>query len=151
MEKDKDKSKDKPKVKASEDKYDAFTDSVIRRIDPDVMASLTHDQREAIVEAVSSSRPLNRHPIDFRGIAPLFFANYYYVFLMGRDKRYGTQTKEATRRQGTALAGGAVFFLFAISPILVLALIVLYLLKSFAGIDLVQGEHAWEFLGNFLK
>ena len=111
------KDKDKPKIK--EDKYDAFTDSVVRRIDSDVMASLTNDQREAIIDAISSSRPLNKHPIDFRGIAPLFFANFYYVFLMGRDKRTGTQAKEVTRRRGTALAGGVVFFLFAISPVLI--------------------------------
>ncbi len=126
---------------------DAFTDSVLRRIDRKVLASLSEEQVSAIQEGISSSRPLSKHPFDIRGTVPTFFAHYYFVLLMGRDRRVETQKLEGKRQRGSALAGGMLFFTFALSPLFLVALVILYLVKSDMGIDLVPGEHAWQFLG----
>lgn len=130
---------------------DAYTDSVLRRIDPEVLDSLSPDQYNGIKEGISASKPYSRHPVDLRGIVPAFFARYYFVLLMGRDKRTVTVKEELQRKQKGALAGGSVFLLFALSPLLVVVLLVLYVFKSAGGIDLVEGEHAWEFLWKMLE
>ena len=129
---------------------DAYTDSVLRRIDAQVLESLTPDQFKAIKEGISDSRPYSRHPVDLRGLVPFFFARYYFVVLMGRDRRTSTIKEEIKRKQKGALAGGAVFLLFALSPLILAVLVVLYVFKSAGGIDIVEGEHAWEFLGDLL-
>lgn len=125
---------------------DAFTDSVLRRIDPEVRATLSSAQLDAIREAVSAHRPLKDHPVDIRGLIPLFFMRYYFVFLMGRDRRAPTREIEAGRRRKTALFGGGLFFVCAISPLILLALLFLYLLKSSLGIDLFPHQHLWDIL-----
>ena len=133
------------------EKYDAFTDAIIAKIGPDVFASLTDQQRDAITDAISACRPLSRHPLDIRGTISLFYARYYYVFLMGRDRRHSTSATEADRRQGTELTGGLIFLLFALSPILLLCLLMLYFIKSMLGINLVHGRHAWEVIVDWIK
>jgi hypothetical protein len=125
---------------------DAFTDSVLRRIDPEVRATLSPPQLDAIRDAVSAHRPLKGHPVDVRGIIPLFFARYYFVFLMGRDRRAPTRAIEADRRRKTALLGGGLFFVCAISPLILFTLLFLYLLKSSLGIDLLPDTHIWDLL-----
>ncbi|MBI2951429.1 hypothetical protein HYY27_05005 [bacterium] len=125
---------------------DAFTESVLRRIDPEVRNTLSPAQLEAVREAVSAHQPLKGHPVDVRGIIPLFFARYYFVFLMGRDRRAPTRAIEADRRRKTALLGGGLFFVCAISPLILLALLFLYLLKSSLGIDLLPEAHLWDLL-----
>ncbi|OGG46540.1 MAG: hypothetical protein A3F84_21630 [Candidatus Handelsmanbacteria bacterium RIFCSPLOWO2_12_FULL_64_10] len=125
---------------------DAFTDSVLRRIDPEVRDTLSPAQIEAVRDAVSAHQLLKGHPVDVRGILPLFFARYYFVFLMGRDRRAPTREIEADRRRKTALLGGGLFFVCAISPLILLALLFLYLLKSSLGIDLLPDAHLWDLL-----
>ena len=128
-------------------KMDAFTDSVIRRLDPDVRATLTQEQYSAFVDAVSASRPLNKHPVDWRGVIPLVFSHYYFVLLMGPDRRRGTRNLENERRQRTAFAGGIFFFLCIISPFLLLGAVLLYIIKSDLGINLIEGKHAHQLFG----
>jgi hypothetical protein len=134
----------------TDEKLDAYTDSVLRRIDADVLESLSPDQYEAIKEGISAARPYARHPVDWRGVLPLFFARYYFVLLMGRDRRTSTVKKEITRKQKGAFAGGAMFFLVALSPLMVVALVVLYFFKSAAGIDLISDQHAPELIKDLL-
>ena len=133
-----------------DDQLDAYTDSVLRRIDTDVLDSLSPDQYKAIKEGVSAARPYARHPIDKRGVLPLFFARYYFVFLMGRDKRTSTVKEELNRKRKGGMAGGAMFFVFALSPLILAALVVLYFLKSAAGVDLMGDQHAWDLIKDIL-
>ena len=126
---------------------DAFTDSVLRRIDPEVRSTFTDEQQSALVEAISASRPLSKHPVDLRGVVPLVFSHYYFVLLMGPDRRRGTKKLENERRQRTAFAGGILFFLFIISPFLLLGLFLLYTMKSDWGINLMKDKHAYELFG----
>jgi len=133
-----------------DDKLDAYTDSVLRRIDADVLDSLSPDQYNAIKEGISAARPYARHPIDKRGVLPVFFARYYFVFLMGRDKRTSTIKEEISRKRKSGLAGGAMFFVFALSPLILAGLVVLYFVKSAAGVDLMGDQHAWDLIKDIL-
>lgn len=133
-----------------DDKLDAYTDSVLRRIDTDVLDSLSPDQYKAIKEGISAAKPYARHPIDKRGVLPLFFARYYFVFLMGRDKRTNTVKEELNRKRTGGVIGGAMFFVFALSPLILAVLIVLYFLKSASGVDLMEDQHAWDLIKDIL-
>ena len=128
-------------------RIDAFTHHIINRIEPKTRSTLSPPQLSAIKAAIRSSHPKGRHPIDVRGAINLFFIKYYFVFFVGRDQRTATQETELGRRQDVALLGNIVFFIFAMSPIILLALVFLYLLKVLAGIDLFPGDHFGWLLG----
>lgn len=89
---------------------DIFTDSILRRINPEVRATLLPAQLSAIREAILTEHFAHRHPVDIRGVIPLPFARYYYVLRLGRDRRGSTRESEAARRKKTALVGGGFFF-----------------------------------------
>ena len=125
---------------------DAFTEHVLRRIAPEVRASLSPGQSEAIADAIRSSQSQKQHPIDIRGFFPLFFARYYFVFFMGRDQRRTTRAIETERRQKVALAGKVLFFISVFSPFILLIFLFLYVLKSVLGIDIFPNRHFWEIL-----
>jgi len=128
--------------KASSEIYASFT---INKIDPEVRASMTDKQINAVYEALIAAEDSKRHSIDIRGTIPLYLAKYYFVFFAGRDKRKQTLLEETIRNnQGNAKSGLS----FAISGALILALIVLlaggytaYLLKSELGIDIIPNKH----------
>lgn len=121
-----------------------FTDSILRRIDPEVRATLLPAQLSAIREAILTEHFAHRHPVDIRGTIPLLFARYYYVLVLGRDRRGSTTDREATRRKKTALVGGGIFFLVALSPLVLLGFLCLYFLKSVLDINLFADMHLWD-------
>lgn len=125
--------------------YDAFTESVIDRIDKDVRTSLTRKQIAAIRNAISLQKPNNKYSIDTRGILPLFFARYYFVFLMGRDRRNVTQRSEKERREKTSLTGGLLFIIFAVLPLFLIVFSLIYFFKSSIGINFFPEKHLWDF------
>ena len=94
-----------------------------------------------------ASKPKEKHPIDFRGVINFFFAKYYFVFLMGRDRRITTLNAEVERRDNVALLGNISFLILVIAPFILLFLVILYLLKVFVGIDLFPNEHMGWILG----
>ncbi len=77
---------------------DAFTQYVMTHIEPKVYASLTTEQIYAIRKAVFQCRPAKKHLINLRGFIPLIFARYYFVFLLGRDRRHEKQQVDIDRR-----------------------------------------------------
>jgi hypothetical protein len=79
--------------------------------------------------------------LDVRGVLPLYFARYYFVFQFGRDSRHERRKIEHERRLRAILAGNVVFFMVAISPLIVFALIGLYFFKAALGIDLIPDFH----------
>ena len=124
-----------------------FTRTVLEKIEPDVMASLTEHQFRAIREAIDQSRPLSRHSVDLRGVLPLLFARYYFVFLAGRDRRDGARAEERQIKQRLASAFGALALGAAVAiPILVLLLLVGYAIKAFLGIDVQPDRHLLDIL-----
>jgi len=126
---------------------DAFTYHILKNINIDIFNSLSSKQLSALKEAIRASQPKQKHSIDFRGIINFFFVKYYFVFLMGRDRRISTQESEIERRENVALLGNIIFIIFVISPFLLLMLILLYFLKIGLGVDLFPGEHMGWIIG----
>ncbi|MBW1903343.1 MAG: hypothetical protein JRJ20_17225 [Deltaproteobacteria bacterium] len=120
---------------------DPFTYHVLERIDPKVRASLTPAQLSAIKKAIAGSRPLKKNPIDIRGIVPLFFIRYYFVFISGRDKRLYTKRLEKKRRWLTSLSGGLTLFILGVAPLILALVLLLYLMKCVFGINIMSDMH----------
>jgi len=120
---------------------DPFTYHVMERIDPKVRASLTPAQLSAIKEAIRANRPLNKHPIDIRGIIPVFFVRYYFVFMSGRDRRLYTKRIEEKRRWLTSLSGGLTLFILGVAPLILIIVLLLYLIKCTFGINIMPETH----------
>ena len=121
---------------------DPFTDNIIRRIDPKIRDTLSTTQVTAIIAAIRT--PEKIRPIDIRGIIPLYFARYFFVLLIGRDKRAVMEREEHMRRKKASWLGGILFALLVSLPFLLLLFVFLYLLKYFAGVDIVPDFHLWE-------
>ena len=121
---------------------DPFTDNIIRRIDPKIRDTLSTTQVTAIIAAIRN--PEKIRPIDIRGIIPLYFARYFFVLLIGRDKRAVMEREEHMRRKKASWLGVILFALLVSLPFLLLLFVFLYLLKYFAGVDIVPDFHLWE-------
>lgn len=123
---------------------DPFSDGIIQRIDPKVRDSLTPTQLTAIKEAIRSpSKPVR--PIDIRGIIPLYFARYFFVLLIGRDRRASMIRTEGMRRHQASWLNGLLISLFIACPIAVILFLFLYLLKYLGGYDIISDQHLWDF------
>jgi len=120
---------------------DPFTYHVMERIDPKVRASLTPAQLSAIKEAIRANRPSQKHPIDIRGIIPVFFVRYYFVILSGRDRRLYTKRIEDKRRWLTSLSGGLTLFFLGVAPLILILVLLLYLIKCTFGINIMPETH----------
>ena len=131
----------------NEKKTDAFTFHILKNIDKKTLDSLSPTQLSAIKEAIRATQRSKRHPLDIRGVINLFFAKYYFVLFMGRDRRVSTKEAEFDRRHDIALLGNIAFLFFMIVPFILLILIFLYVLKVFAGIDLIPDVHMGRILG----
>ena len=94
---------------------DTFLDHYFKRIDPEVAASFTKPQCEAM-KVMFGARVLRNHSLDFRPTLSLGRDRFYMVLLAGRDRR------AAVREGGN---GGGVF-------LAVLALVILILLPVLA-------------------
>jgi hypothetical protein len=123
---------------------DPFTDNIIRRIDPKVRDTFSQTQIEAIIAAVRN--PEKIRPIDLRGTFALYFARYFFVLLVGRDKRAVMEQKEHARRKQASWAGAIGFALLVSLPFLLALFLFFYLLKYFWGLDFVPDFHLWEIL-----
>lgn len=101
----------------------------------------------AIAEALASRHGKGAHTLDVRGLVRLYFATYYYVFQFGRDRRMGRRRTEVERNRQASMLGNVVFFIMAMSPVVLLLLVGLYFLKAALGIDLFSGVHLPNLLG----
>ena len=129
------------------DFVEAFAENVMGGIDTEVHRSMTPVQRSGVRQAIRSVFEAKQHGIDLRGAVPLFFVRFYFVLLMGRDSRFRAKELEADRRRRGGMLMGTVFVVMALSPLLLIAFVLLYLLKSVAGINLLPEWHLWELLG----
>jgi hypothetical protein len=108
---------------------------LLSRMPSSVADSFSDDQLMHLKVALGS-RQWGRHKIDFRGTFPLpfFNSNIYYVFLLGKNYRHLTRSEKAI---------SAFTFAFFISFFIILSvlggMLVLYLVKSALGIDLIEG------------
>lgn len=106
----------------------AFLEKFFERIPENISDSLTTDQRIAIESAVNQQWA--SHPIDIRHSFGFWRWRYFFVFLAGRDRR------ALTRRQERFFTLAEFYLLIGFLALsTVLGLLVLYLIKSWLGID----------------
>lgn len=63
-------------------------DKILARIPPEIAATLTNEQLEAIEEALSKNNTLNHHPVDIRVSLPVPGRRTYIVLLAGSERRH---------------------------------------------------------------
>lgn len=116
---------------------DITTDPVISRLlermPGDVADSFSEKQLSYLRNAIGA-REWGRHKVDLRGTVKFFKWRYYYVVLAGRNRR----TLSDKELKVAALMNAALITGFVTFSILV-GLIVLYLVKSALGINLIEG------------
>jgi hypothetical protein len=126
---------DPPGVPAGRDrnavaaKGDDFLEHYFKRIDPQVAASFTPAQQQAI-KTMFGGRGVNSHAVDLRRGFSIGRSRFYMVLLLGREHRaLGTLPGSGLGR----LFGYFVLALVLLVPILA----AVYLLKTLAGIDVL--------------
>ena len=126
---------------------DAYTKHVMTNIDPATFSSLNLLQIRAIETAISSNAPFHRHSIDLRGSIRLFFARFYFVILCGRDNRSAVRNREDNRRRQVGVVSFLMLFYTFVCMLVPVLLLILYVLKSLAGIDIFPDQHLSDILG----
>ena len=115
---------------------------MLDRMPKKVAQSFSNEQLTHL-NTVLAGRRWGSHKVDVRGTVGLFKSRYYFVLLAGRDKRDLSRTEMRMGR----LAMAAAVTLF-ISTSLLLGLVLLYILKSWLGINLFEDFSLglWDFL-----
>jgi hypothetical protein len=109
--------------------------NLLKRIPNKVAISFSDEQLIALKVAIGS-RNWEKHKVDFRGTFPIPFlkSKIYYVFLMGRNHR------NLTRREQLISSFTIAIILTVLITLSVLGgLLLLYLVKSALGINLIEG------------
>lgn len=132
---------------------DPFADHVVQSLPPEVRANFTPEQLAALHVALARAQKSARarHLVDLRFGVPLYWARYYVVLLLGRDQRSKVCEVQVDRRERTThlLRAFLVLLLFSLLflGLAVVVLWLLYLLKSFLGIDIFPDRHLCDILG----
>ncbi|WP_028024760.1 hypothetical protein [Enterovibrio calviensis] len=110
---------------------DPFIRSFLEKVPDDVGATFTESQLLQ-VKLMYGTRGKASHAVDIRTVMGGFGWNYYLVLLFGRNRR------ELSKAEQTAAnAWRVVLLLVGTFALFSMAVVALYLLKSFAGIDLL--------------
>jgi len=80
-----------------EQPHDLYIQHLLDALPPTLIETLTPDQYHQLKQALY--RYHRHHLIDVRGIIPLPFGRYYFVFLFGTDRRQRSQAVPFERRQ----------------------------------------------------
>lgn len=115
---------------------DPFLDHYFRRIDPDVAASFTDEQRRAI-KVMFGARGVMRHAVDIRRSIGFGRQRFYMVLLAGRERR----SSERLQSEGMVSRGlDGVMTVLAVLVVALPVLVVLYVVKTVFGVDVVLGN-----------
>jgi len=116
-------------------------DTFLQKLSPEILGSLSEEQLTAIREMLAEALPKSSPKlVDIRWRINLIFAQYYIVFLVGRDRR---QQKRYRFLSNITKVGNTITY--ALLVILVL-LMFAYTLKSFVGIDIFPDKHLDDFI-----
>lgn len=119
---------------------DVYAEFVLSRIPLEIRTTLSQEQFLAFKNALSSHHHNTKHQIDIRLRIPFYFASYYLVVFGGRDRRRSVRDLELSRIQQFPLWVRMTIYTIALSSIFFalfsVVFTVLYLTKSFMGIDL---------------
>ena len=116
---------------------DIHQDPVITRLlekMPKKVASSFNEEQLSHLRNAIGAREWGKHKLDVRGTVKFFKWRYYYVILAGRNRRSLSEKEVRVARVLTASII-AIFITFAV----LLGLIVIYLIKSALGINLIDG------------
>ncbi|WP_299200247.1 3-phosphoshikimate 1-carboxyvinyltransferase [uncultured Amphritea sp.] len=112
---------------------DWFEEGLLKRLPEDIRHTFTQEQLSALKIAFGA-RKWGKHPVDIRGTLKIWSWRYYFVILLGRNRR------ELSRAEKKTAAFIQAFFLLTFLTVsTLLGLLTLYLIKSAAGIDLFPG------------
>ena len=112
---------------------DWFEDGLMQRLPSDMQGSFSDEQITALKVAFGA-RKWGKHPVDLRGTINIWTWRYYFVFLMGRNKR---SLSRRERRISLMIKTLVTFLFLGFSTLM--GLLIIYLIKSAAGIDLFPG------------
>lgn len=121
---------------------DPFVIGLKQRLPEELRESFSDEQLQGLRSALAT-RSWARHKLDLRGTFNIWRTQYYFVMVAGRNKR---SLSRAQQKLSLAAKAGAitVFLLFSV----LLGLVLLYVLKSALGIDLLPGHSLglWDWL-----
>lgn len=124
---------------------DPYTATLLQSLPPEVARTFTSEQIAALRQVLLQRNGRTGHLIDIRGILPLFFTQYYFVFLFGKDRRQETQEVLMERRQAVREGTSRLFLTTLLSLFLFVFLgflfAMLYGIKSALGINLFPNFH----------
>jgi hypothetical protein len=117
---------------------------------PASVADSFSDEQLLHLKVALGSRKWGRHKIDWRGTFALPFvpSKIYYVFLIGKNHRDLSRREKAISAFTLSL-----FFSLFITFCVLFGILVLYLLKSALGIDLIEGFSfgVWDWFKGLFK
>ena len=128
---------------------DIHQDPVITRLlekMPKKVANSFDEEQLSHLRNAIGAREWGKHKVDVRGTVKFFKWRYYYVILAGRNRRSLSEKEVKMARLVTASII-ATFITFAV----LLGLIVIYLIKSALGINLIDGWSLglWSWFKNY--
>lgn len=128
-------------------KDDPFVKGLLEKLPAGDRDSFSPEQLQALKIALGG-RSWGAHAIDARWTLKFWHWRYYFVFLAGRNRRELSRREQALSRFAMALFLSVFLVLSTL-----IGLLVLYLIKSALGIDLLPGVSlgiwGW-FKGSFL-
>ena len=127
---------------------DPVITKLLDKVPADMRGSFTDEQLLALKIALGG-RTWGAHAVDARWTLKWWRWQYYFVFLAGRNRRVLTDREIRIQRLSMALFL-TVFLLFSAA----VGILVLYLVKSALGIDLIPGYSfgVWDwFKAEFLR
>ncbi|WP_417455063.1 hypothetical protein [Kiloniella sp.] len=78
---------------------DPFIKHYFSRIDPDIAASFSNDQKHAIKQ-MFGARGYAKHPVEVRRSIPFGKHRFYLIFLLGRERRAYERLKSEGQAAG---------------------------------------------------
>lgn len=123
---------------------------LVSRIPRPIWEKLPSEDKQEVMNAFLKMA-LERHsPIKFDATFPFFFRHYYMLVWLGRDRRSSTVSRERTR---TKMVPWPVrFFFYALliwftaASFALLSFVMMYMLKSWLGIDIFPSHHLRDFV-----
>ena len=114
-------------------KNDIALRKLLQRMPKKIQDSFTEEQLANIKIAIGA-RTWGSHVIDLRSTFKMFRYRYYYVFVAGRNRR---ELSARERRIGLFIQAVALASFLMFSTLM--GILVLYLIKSALGIDIIPG------------